>query len=410
MKSLKVKIKLDYLQSVKLETLSNEHRLLYNHLLGKIKDDKPSDFKTINENYKNFRKENNLTINSNSSQLTSRNLINSILSFYQLKKKDKDAKFPYKFKSWKFFQSFTFNWNNSGGGFKIINNEIIINLLSCAKKEPNLIIKLPEYCKIINEYNIKTLSFKKENDDYYIVFVYSEKDSNKNIEDNNNFISIDLGISNIITSFSNKRSNFSVRNLKQKKLQKRIEEVQSKKDKKTKNSKKHKKLNKTYKRLKRKQSNIQKDFQHKLSRIIVNECIENNISKLIIGDLKVKSILKSDNHKINGLSKSTSSLGRFKTFLEYKSKNEDISFYKISEYNTSKMNCITKEISLNSDLKNREFELIKDVFIDRDLNSAINIANKVMGECLTQFSKEDFLLNKMYFDLHQCKLRYDKKS
>ena len=69
MLSKKVKLSLNYNQQLILETLSNEHRLLYNFLLEKVKDN--IDFKQINENYKLFRQLNNLTINSKSAQNTS---------------------------------------------------------------------------------------------------------------------------------------------------------------------------------------------------------------------------------------------------------------------------------------------------------------------------------------------------
>ena len=102
--TIKVKVKLDINQSIKLETLSNEHRLLYNYLLGSIKD-KSLTFKELNELYKNYRNENQLTINSKSSQNTCKFLINNIKSFYELRKKDVTAKFPYNFKSYKYFTS-----------------------------------------------------------------------------------------------------------------------------------------------------------------------------------------------------------------------------------------------------------------------------------------------------------------
>ena len=104
MLSKKVKLSLNYNQQLILETLSNEHRLLYNFLLEKVKDN--LDFKQINENYKLFRQLNNLTINSKSAQNTSISLINNIKSYLSLKKKDKTARFPNKFKSYKYFTLF----------------------------------------------------------------------------------------------------------------------------------------------------------------------------------------------------------------------------------------------------------------------------------------------------------------
>jgi len=135
------------------------------------------------------------------------------------------------------------------------------------------------------------------------------------------------------------------------------------------------------------------DFQHKSSRNIVNYCLENNIGKLIVGDINVKSVINKDNYRINGLSKSTGNLGRFKKFLEYKSKNLGIEFILVNEAYTSKINCLTGNIEFDSSLNNREF-FYEGMVIDRDVNSCINIIKK-SGIWLSQDSVKDLLLNKI---------------
>lgn len=387
MLSKKVKINLNYNQQVILETLSNEHRLLYNFLLDKVKKE-TLDFSKINENYKLFRKERGLTINSKSAQNTSICLINNIKSYLALKKKDKTTKFPKRFKGHKYFTTFMLDYNKGCGGFKLNDNKIELNLNSIKNK---LIIDLPEYAKDITNGNIKTVSFLKEDNDYFISFVYQETTKIKQL-DVNNFLSIDLGFSRLVTGCS-KVENIVINNYKQKKLNNYISELQSIKDKLKKGSRKYKKINKSFKRNKKKLVNKQKDFQHKSSRKIVNFCVENNIGKLIVGDINVKSIIKESNYNINGLSKSTTGLGRFKTFLEYKSKNEGIKFFLVNESYTSKINCLTGNIEFDSSLKNREF-VYENIIIDRDLNSCLNILKK-SGLWLSQDSIKNLLLNKL---------------
>ena len=399
MKSLKIKLKLNYDQKLILNTMSNEHRLLYNHLLEFVKNNKNSDFKSINEQYKNYRNDNKLTISSKSAQNTSRIFINNIKSFFKLRKKDKTSKFPYKFKSWKYFTAFTYDWNNGSGGFKFNNNQLEINLNSVKNK---LIIELNKELLEkfqINNDTIKTITFKKENDNYYLICVYSEKPSNINILNKNNFISLDLGITNLYTLFSNKIENQSLINSRFDNLQKRIEFIQSILDKKKKYSINWKKLNKRFLRLKRKLSDKNKDFQHKVSTNLIEDCKNNNIGMIYCGDIKTKSIIKKENYKLKSTSKNFG-LSRFKTFLEYKSKDAGIDFKKISEFNTSKINCLTNKIEFDSNLKNREVEINNNFKIDRDLNSAINIAQKIKGKWLTQFLVQNnkFELNKMYMN------------
>jgi putative transposase len=397
MLALKCKIKLDLNQIIKLETLSNEHRLLYNFLLGSIRN-KSLTFKELNELYKNKRIKENLTINSKSAQNTCISLTNNIKSFYELKKKDVTAKFPYKFIGHKYFKSFTHDYNKGMGGFKIMNNLLSLNLLN--KQQLN--INLPEYCSKINNENIKTITFKKENNEYFIIFVYGETPSNIKL-DKKSFLSIDLGYSNIATTYSPTINNMSIKSLRLKNINKQIELVQSLKDKKKVGSRKHKHLSKTLRRLKSKISNKVKDFQHKVSNHIINTCIKNNIGSLIVGDIKVKKVIRKDNKKLNGLSKSTISLGRFKTFLEYKAKKVNMDFYKVNESYTSQQNCLTDEIMFSSDLSNREMEISKGLIIDRDLNSAINIAKKVKGVWFTH--DLNLSLNEIYYDIKCCNMK-----
>jgi len=386
MLSKKVKLFLNYNQQLILETLSNEHRLLYNFLLEKVKDN--LDFKSINENYKLFRLANNLTINSKSAQNTSIVLINNIKSYLSLKKKDKTARFPNKFKSHKYFTSFMLDYNNGCGGFKIKDGHLELNLNNPKNK---VIFNLPDYVNHISNENVKTITFKKEDNDYYLIFVYQEVNEIKELN-KDNFLSIDLGYSRLLTG-SSMEENIIINNFKQKKLNGYISKLQANRDKYKKGSRKYRKINSKLKRKKSKLVNKQKDFLHKSSKKVVDFCIQNNIGKLIVGDINVKSIIKESNYFINGLSKSTSNLGRFKTFLEYKSKNVGIEFILVNEAYTSKINCLTGNIEFDSSLNNREF-VYENIIIDRDINSCINILKK-SGYCLTQDSIKNLLFNKM---------------
>ncbi len=215
-----------------------------------------------------------------------------------------------------------------------------------------------------------------------------------------NFIALDLGITNLYTLFSNNIENIQLLNSRFDNLQKQVEYCQSILDKKKKYSIKWKKLNKRFLRLKRKLANKNKDFQHKVSKSLINTCIENNIGNIICGDIKTKSIIKKENSKLKSTSKNFG-LSRFKTYLEYKSKDANIDFQKIDEFNTSKTNCLTNKIEFDSkDLSMREVKIKDDLKIDRDLNSAINIAKKIKGKWLIQFliQHNKFELNKMYMN------------
>jgi putative transposase len=389
MKSLKAKLELTYYQSLVLNTLSNEHRLLYNYLLNFAKHD--PDFNHINQEYKAFRKEHNLTIQSKPAQNTCRKLINAIKSFYSLRLKDKDAQFPNKFKSWKYFTTLEFDWNNNGGGFDFENNKLYIHLEDDRKRNAKkLEIDLHERCKVINSSNIKTLQIKKIDDNYYAIFTYSEPKQEQKLE--GNVISIDPGVSNIATIFNPERKEIiEIKNDQfHKRLEKRIKTVQSMLDKKKKKSRRWKKLKKVYRRLRRQLTNKNQDFQHKVSKKLVEYCQENNVKKVIYGDIKtkkcVKKKVKGENRKERkrkqGLNKSTQNQGclsRFKFFVNYKLEDKGIEFVKQDEAWTSQTNCLTgKRFDKKVKLSDRIVELTKDFWFSRDGDGAINIMEKNM--------------------------------
>lgn len=390
-------------QRICLETLSNEHRLLYNRLLEAAKTG--ANFKELIELHKQFRKENNLTIHSHVAQMTCHTLIESIKSFYALKKRDATARFPYRFKSWKQFQTIRYHWNGGSGGFKFDDENTLSLTLD---RKHRVTFRLPDYIKTkgCGPQSVKQLTVRRDDvkNCYVFSFVYQEEPKNSSGSfDKDKFLSIDLGISQIATAFSNSVQNFSIQNSRFKKVERRKEHVQSLRDKKKKGSRRHKKLTKTHQRLCRKLSDKNKDFQHKVSKKIVDHCTANDIGTMIVGDIKTKKLPKGSRSS-SGLNKSTQNQGtlsRFKTFLSYKAKNAGMDFHLVNESYTSQLNCLTGQRSLSSDLSVREVEISEGVKIDRDLNAATNIAKRIMGEWFTHTQNlMDYLsgFEKMYVD------------
>ncbi len=405
LKTLKVKIKLDSKNQLRLDTLSNEHRLLYNHLMEFVKSTKTSDFKDIVEKGKTFRNDNGLTISAKSAQNTSRLFIQNIKSFYALKKKDKTAHFPYKFKSHKYFTSFTHDVN--GGNldkFDLSEGKLVLRLLNKQLLE----INLPKIVdSTVSKENLKTVTFFKDKHqkDYYLSFSY-EVPVKENISLNDNFLSIDLGLKSIATCFSNATDSFSIENSRFKNIDKQVRKVQSKKDLCKQGSRRQKKLAKAQRKLSSKKSNKTKDFQHKVSKEIVKVCKENNISKLIIGDIKTKKLVASKvaNKGLNKSSQNEGTLSRFKGFLKYKAKESGLEVSLVNEAYTSQENCLTGVRNLSSDLGHRTVQVSEGLVIDRDLNSAINISKRIKPVWFRHFDEEALKniiasYQEMYFDV-----------
>lgn len=137
--------------------------------------------------------------------------------------------------------------------------------------------------------------------------------------------------------------------------------------------------NKTLKRSKRKCSGQTWDFQHKLSRKIVDNTKANTI---IVGDLNVKGMVQSA-RATAGLNRSTQNngyLGRFVRFLSYKSEFAGKRFVEIDESNTSKR-CFACGKLYDMPLWVRVMRCDCGNVIDRDKNSSVNI----MARFLSQF-------------------------
>lgn len=387
--TLKIKIKPIFQDKLILETLANEHRLIYNYLLGQIQN-KPYTYKELHILSKNYRNNNCLTISAKSAQNTCIKLIENIKSFYALRKKDKNARFPYKFKSWKYFTSFMYDIG--GTSYTVIDNKLVLTIY----KKKRIEFKLPDICREIDV--AKTITFSRnDNNEYFISICYSK--INEIVKKENGLASVDLGYTNLVTMYSNKMENVQVVNERQSFLWTRLNKIHSERDLRfKKGSRKYRKISKTLSRLNKKLSDNSKEFQNQVCKYVGDSCVKAGVSSLYVGDIKVKKIENKKNRKINGESKSTVSLGRFKALLQRKAIKLGIEFVSVNEAYTSQTNCLTNEIMYSSDLNIRQHELKPGVFVDRDLNGAINIAKKGRGKWYTHDSELDLSLNRMKFN------------
>ena len=381
-RTLKVRIdrSLSYGDRVKLETMSNEHRLLYNHLLEQTQGEIGSDFKKLNKEYARFRHENKLTIPSKAAQNTCYSLINNMKSFFALKKKDATAKFPHKFKSWKFFTSFTYDWNGGGGGFYFTPTELVI-------RKPEIRIRLPEHVTL-NLEDIRTVTFSgNEKGHIFISFMHYVGTPNRHLS-RDNWLSLDPGVTSILTGVTSTGVFFKVKNEDGRIDEKQVDALRGRRDRKKRGSKRRLKAAAAFRRKSAKVMNRRRDYHHKLTKSVIDFCIENDIGTIIHGDIQTKKLkdAKGANRGLNRATQNRGTLSRVKQFLAYKAEKEGIAHVLQDEAYTSKTNCYTKELFPNMSLGVREVELVPGLLIDRDVNGAINIANKNLGNWSPQWA------------------------
>lgn len=223
--------------------------------------------------------------------------------------------------------------------------------------------------------NYSSCLLTKENNNYFVIFTYDVEYENR--KENKEVLGIDLGLESLYTdSNGNKQKRFSRKLYK--KYKKRIDVLNQSLSTKKKGSERRKKvkkqLAKAYKRL----SNTNNDYLHKASRKLV-KCKEHNVA---LGNINVKNIIEKSSGKKSkkGLIKSFygAGLGKFKNFVEYKTKKLGKFFIFVEENYTSKTCSCCGHINNNLKLSDRVYKCTNcENSIDRDHNSAINM--KLLG-------------------------------
>jgi putative transposase len=215
---------------------------------------------------------------------------------------------------------------------------------------------------------------------YVIEIIYEKQEKEKIINDN--YLSIDLGLNNLMTCYDTKNNNSLIINGKPLKsinqyYNKNRTNIQSKL------IKNHNKFNSNrLSSLTLKRNNKIADYLHKSSRFIVNYCVKNDISNVICGYNKEWkqeiNIGKRNNQNFIQIPHQ-----KLIYMLEYKLKLEGINFIQNEESYTSKCSALDLEslnkhdIHLGKRIKRGLFVSSKGIKINADLNGALNILRKV---------------------------------
>ena len=217
---------------------------------------------------------------------------------------------------------------------------------------------------------------------YYKVEVIYEVEEIEELEDNEKYAAIDLGVNNLATVSFNDSKPFIINGKPLKSINqfynKRKAELQSK-------LKGNRKTSNRIESITRKRNNKVKNYLHKASRYIVNHLVSTNVNTLIIG--------KNDNWKqeANISKKNNQNFvliphSQFINMLSYKCKLVGIAVIMTEESYTSKCSFIDNEEMKHNEVykgkrvKRGLFRTNKGKFINADLNGSLNIMRKVIGE------------------------------
>lgn len=217
---------------------------------------------------------------------------------------------------------------------------------------------------------------------YYKVEVIYEVEEIEELEDNEKYAAIDLGVNNLATVSFNDSKPFIINGKPLKSINqfynKRKAELQSKL---SGNRKTTNKINS----ITRKRNNKIKNYLHKASRCIVNHLVSNNVNTLIIGKndnwKQETNIGKKNNQNFVSIPHT-----QFVEMISYKCKLVGIAVMMTEESYTSKCSFIdNEEMKHHEDYKGKRikrglFRTNEGKLINADLNGSLNIMRKVIGE------------------------------
>ena len=297
-------------------------------------------------------------------QMVLRQLDADYRSFFALWKKGyKDAR-PPRFKGRRYFVTTLYNQS----GFRVERGKIT---LSHFYNDMLLEFKIPEKFKFGYVYQVTVFRNGK---DFYLSVVYEREE--KSYRDNGLYQAIDLGVDKIVTAVNSHGKFLEVKNQRPDKYwQPIIEQLQSRRDHCKRGSRRWWGLNHTLRWCQRKCANQTRDFQHKLSRKIVNNTRANTI---IIGDLDVKQMPQSEKvpkyirNGLNRATQNTGTLARFARFLTYKAQLVGKRVIEIDEEGTTRT-CYACGRSHEMGVWNRFMRCECGNELDRDRNSAVNL-------------------------------------
>ena len=372
-------------QQIVLWELSEKCRLLYNFALEERREnwEENKDLPKKEREYVSYTDQQNQLpmikkkypdygwVYSKVLQMTLNKLDSAYKSFFSLiKNGDNTARSP-RFRGKNYF--FTLCYNQSGFKYK----ESSITLSHKHPSETPLTFELDFDPKG----KMKQVEIFQDYKQRWFLAVNCEISPSNPYYDNGLYQAFDLGINNLVSAVNLHSQFIQIPNKRPDNYwREKLAEVQSKRDHCKEKSNRWHWYNRKLAKMKRKQSNQLKDFQHKISKVIVTNTKANT---LIVGDLAVKKMArkkKTKNQKtLNYSLQNTGHISRFVQFLTYKAEKIGKKVVKIDEKNTTKTCCVCGS-KKDRKLSERTIQCNCGNQMDRDLNSAINIMSKFLHE------------------------------
>ena len=236
----------------------------------------------------------------------------------------------------------------------------------------------------------------------FVVEIVYEKKVQKLVDDNNNMLSIDLGLDNLVTTFNNVGQRPFIVNGK---IIKSINQYYNKKKAELMSFIGNKGTSKRIKRLTHKCNMKINDYLHKTSRYIIDYCIKHNISIIVIGNNKnwKQEINLGRRNNQNFVS---IPFEKLISMIQYKAEEVGIKVVVTEESYTSKIDHLAnEEMKKQESYKGRRvkrglFKSSINRLINADVNGAIGTMRKVAPDLIKTLGSRGLVSNPLRINLH----------
>jgi putative transposase len=380
-------------QEAVLWKLSEKCRLIYNFALAERRNayrngitgvnyrKQQNDLPLIKEQFPEYK-----WVYSKVLQYALRSLAADYESFFFLRKNGHTDARPPRFKGTQYFTTMVYNQS----GFKLEHGKICF---SHNYNDIPLEFALPEKFSF-DDKKVKQVAISAQRKRYFVTITYQI--AAPYYIDNEQYQAIDLGVTHIVTAVNSQGKFLVVNNQRPDKYwNPKIARIQARRDSCKKYSRRWKRFNRIKHKYERKRDAQLKDFQHKLSKKLVENTKANT---LIVGDLQVKHMAQSTRvpHAMrSGLNRATQNagtLGRFVQFLTYKSKRVGKRVIEFDERNSSRECYVCSKLHAMP-IWQRVMSCECGNVIARDKNSCVVLMKRYLLQNAKWTGYEEFLRN-----------------
>jgi putative transposase len=276
-------------------------------------------------------------------------------NFFERTKKGEKAGYP-RFKGWNRYNSFTYP--QYGNGVALKDGRLALSKIGS--------VRIFQHRPLPPNATIKTCTIRRDIDKWYACLTVIIEGNQPQLHEGKNQVGVDLGLSSLLT-LSNGEKIKPLKSLR--KSEKRLQREQRRLSRKRNGSMNRRKQVTKLARIHRKIRLQRTDFNHKLSRTLVNR-----FDVIGFENLRIPNMMK--NHRL-AKSIADASWGQLRLFTSYKAEEAGKRVETVDSYGTTR-NCSRCGFHVPKPLSVRVHECWNcGLILDRDWNAARNVLNRV---------------------------------